>query len=202
MFVPPPVPQVPVFKKKSKGGGTCLIILCAGLIFLAFLIFVFPAMLRSMGVFGRSAEYLYQQAPDLVTGQQLQSVLDEHGVTGVSVYVIPVKGQNEKGAFIILDASRGYTGLDPLASDNDVFLELLSDLTERNRNENLRIAHLSVEYRDEAGNPLLAFTVDQQIVEKYARGEITTEDFNRSIEIDLMETMRRMGVEELLEAQP
>lgn len=199
MYIPPPLPAVPFEKKKPKGCLSCLIILGAGAVLLGFFIFLFPVLLRAMGVFGRSAQYLYQQAPDLVAGALLEEALEKRNIEGVSVYVIPIKNRDEKGAFIILDASKGYTGLSPLENDDAVFLDLLKDLTQRNLDENLRIAHLTVEYRDEEGKPLLSFTVDQKIVGQYANGTITQDEFHRSIHIDLMETMRRFGLDELLE---
>ena len=198
MYIPPPLP-VTSAKKKPKGCLTCLIILGAGVVLLAFIIFVFPAILRAMGVFGRSAEYLYQQAPDLVAGEKLTEVLKQRNIDGVSVYVIPMKGRNEKGAFIILDASKGYTGLSPLDDDNEIFFDLLRDLVTRDHNENLRIAHLTVEYRDEQANPFFSFTVAQEVVEDYVSGNISDDEFYGLVHFNTADTLRNLGLDELLE---
>ena len=196
---PSPLPH----KKKSKGCFTCLIILGSSLLLLVATIVVAVLVLRALGISGRSAKYVYQQAPDLVASQQLSQALDERSIVGVSVYVIPLKGQDKQGAFIILDASKGYTGLSPLEGSDEVFVNLLRDLTYRNRTKNLRISHLTVEYRDEQGIPLMSFTVDQEDVERYADGLITQEEFSALVHFNLVDTLLRMGLDEILEgSQP
>jgi hypothetical protein len=158
-----------------------------------------PLVLQRLGVFGRQAKDVYQLAPDPVASEQLSQAFAERDIVGVSVYVIPIMGEATQGAFIILDESEGYTGLSPTDDSNEVFIDLLRDLTERNRKENLRISHLTVDYRDEQGESLLAFTVDQENVEQYADGLITKEEFFEFVHFDLVDTLRNMGADELLE---
>lgn len=165
--------------------------------------FLGPPILQKLGVFGQPAKYVYQFAPDPVASQKLNQVFTDRGIPGVRVFVIPLKGQPTQGAFVILDASKGYTGLSPLDDSAGVFLALLQDLTLRNRQENLRISHVTVDYRDEQGNSILSFTVDQADIEKYADGLISQDDFYKAVRFNLVETLRRMGVEEFLEeSQP
>jgi hypothetical protein len=158
-----------------------------------------PLVLQRLGVIGRQAKDVYQLAPDPVASRQLSQAFADRDIAGVSVYVIPIMGEETQGAFIILDESNGYTGISPMDDSDEVFIDLLRDLTERNRKENLRISHLTVDYRDEQGNSLLSFTVDQDTVEQYANGLISQEEFFRVVHFDLVKTLRRMGVEELLE---
>lgn len=203
MYISPPVPPAPPVTRKPKGCLTCLIILGVVLALLACLIFLVPALLRAAGIFGRSAQYVYQQAPDLVAGQQLGEVLNERGIEGVSVYVIPIMDTDDKGAFIILDSSKGYTGLSPLEDDNEVFFDLLRDLVRRDEEENLRIAHLTVEYRDEQAVPFFSFTVAQEVVEKYVAGSITSDEFFGLVKFSTADMLRNLGLDELLdEVQP
>jgi hypothetical protein len=195
--------QQPPPPKKKRGFPTCLIILAVALLLLACLIFLVPALLRSFGIFGRSAKYVYQQAPDIVTSEKLKELIEDRNIEGVSIYVIPMMDSDEKGAFIILDSSKGYTGLSPLDDDNEVFFALLKDLVSRDQQENLRIAHLTVEYRDEQGAPFLSFTVDQATVEDYVAGSISKDEFFGFVEFNTMDTLKSLGLDQLLdEVQP
>jgi hypothetical protein len=203
MNIPPPVPLFQPETRKKNSCLTCLIIFGAGVVCLACVIFLVPALLRAMGIFGRSAQYVYQQAPDLVAGQQLSEVINEREIEGVSVYVIPIMNTEEKGTFIILDSSKGYSGLSPLENDNEVFFDLLCDLVSRDKEENLRIAHLTVEYRDEQAGPFLSFTVAQEDVEKYVSGTITSDEFYGLVDFNTVDTLKSLGLDELLnEEQP
>ena len=71
---------------------------------------------------------------------------------------------------------------------DDVLIELLQDLTLRNRDENLRISHVTVDYRDEEGNTTLAFTVNQEDVEAYADGN--SNKLSKLLESPLLETFK------------
>jgi hypothetical protein len=156
-----------------------------------------------LGIFGREANEVYELAPDPIASEQLSQAFNERDIPGVRVYVIPIKGETTQGAFIILDTSNGYSGLSPLDNSDDVFIELLQDLTIRNREENLRISHVTVDYRDEEGNTTLAFTVNQKDVESYVDGLISRDEFFKMVHFDLLGTLQRLGVDEFLEeSQP
>lgn len=186
-------------KKKSRGCLIWSIILGVSLLCIAAALLLAPMLLRALGIFGRDAKEVYEQSPDVVASEKLSQAFSERNIPGVEVYVIPIKGEPTQGAFIILDASKGYTGLSPLEDSSDVFVELLRDLTRRNRDENLRISHVTVEYRDEEGSSMLSFTVSQADVEKYANGQISQDEFFKAVHFNLVDTLRKMGVEELLE---
>ena len=117
----------------------------------------------------------------------------------MKVYVIPMKDQSTQGAFIILDASAGYKGMDPLKANDDMFLLIMQDITARNRQENLHLAHVTLDYRDEFGETATAFTVDQEMVEKLADGKISQREFFAQIEIDFLGTLQYLGIEGILE---
>ena len=80
-----------------------------------------------------------------------------------------------------------------------MLLLVLQDITRRNREEDLRLAHITVDYRDENGETVTSFTANQELVEKYADGLITQKGFFAQIEIDLMGTIQYLGIEGLLE---
>jgi hypothetical protein len=145
------------------------------------------------------AKEVYEAAPDLAASESLTQTFSELGIPGVRVYVIPIKGQPTQGAFIILDASAGYVGMDPLDTEDDMLLLILQDITRRNRTENLRLAHVTVDYRDEFGETATAFTVEQDLVEKFADGLITQREFFAQTEIDFLGTMQYLGIEGILE---
>ena len=190
----------------QKKRGWCF---CAGCIALPFLtalclvsaFFIVPPLANWLGIFGPDAKEVYQYAPDPAASRSLSESFEQLGIPGVKVYVIPIKDEPTQGAFIILDSSAGYRGLDPLnpGGEDEVFLQVIQDITRRNREENLRLGHVTVEYRDENGERATSFTVDQEIVEQYADGLITQEEFFGQIEIDLVGTLEYLGIEGMLE---
>jgi len=189
----------PPKKKRGRGCLTCFLILIITFLCLAGAIFLGPKLAGWLGIFGMEAQEAYEAAPDLAASESLTNTFSELGIAGVKVYVIPIKGTPTQGAFIILDASAGYVGMDPLKANNDMFLLIMQDITARNRQENLRLAHVTVDYRDEVGETATAFTVDQEMVESFADGLITQREFFAQIEIDLLGTMQYLGIEGILE---
>jgi len=188
--------------KKKRTGRTCLgclVIILLSVCCLISLLLLAPSLLSKLGIFGMAASEVYELAPDPYASGQMSQAFEERNIPGVSVYVIPQKSKATQGAFIILDASKGYTGLSPLEGSDAVFVEILQDLVQRNRAENLRISHVTVDYRDENGDTVLAFTAQQEDVEAYADGVITQDEFFKVVHFDLLDTMRRLGVDEFLE---
>jgi len=178
----------PPKKKRGRGCLTCFIILIISFLCLAGAIFLGPRIASWLGIIGMDAKEAYEAAPDLAASESLTNTFSELGIPGVKVYVIPIKGEPTQGAFIILDISAGYQGMDPLNTEDDMLLIILQDITRRNRSEKLHLAHVTVEYRDEAGEPATAFTVDHEAVEQYADGLISRRDFFAKTELDLLGT--------------
>jgi len=186
-------------KKKGRGCLTCLLIPLLTVLCLASLVFLGPKVAGWLGIFGLEAKEAYEAAPDLAASSSLTETFAELGIPGVRVYVIPIKGEPTQGAFIILDASAGYMGLDPFKSKDDTFLLIMQDISRRNRKENLRLAHVTVDFRDENGETATAFTVDQEIVDQLADGSISQREFFAQIEIDLLGTIQYLGIDGMLE---
>lgn len=187
---------------EKKRGRCCLYLILIPLVSvacLASLVFLGPKLAGWLGIFGMEAREVYEAAPDLAASQSLNQTFSDLNIPGVRVYVIPIKKQLTQGAFIILDESSGYQGMDPLNSQNDVFLTILEDLSAKNKAENLRLAHVTVDYRDENGDTATAFTADQDLIDQYVEGSITRSEFFGNIEIDLMHTLQYLGIDGLLE---
>ena len=193
--------QIPVEPKKKRGWccASCVLIPLVSILCLVSAYFLGPPIAGWLGIFGMEAKEAYEAAPDLAASQSLTDTFSELGIPGVRVYVIPIKGQPTQGAFIILDASAGYQGLDPLNANDDIFLLIMQDITSRNREENLRLAHVTVDFRDEFGETATAFTADQELVNEFADGLITQEEFFGQIEIDFLGTLQYLGIDGLLE---
>jgi hypothetical protein len=186
-------------RKRGWCCAGCIILPLVTIFCLASVYFVGPIVGQWLGIFGMEAEEVYEAAPDLAASQSLSNTFAELGIPGVTVYVMPIKDQSTQGAFIIMDVSAGYRGLDPLSEGDDMLLLVLQDITHRNRTENLRLAHITVDYRDEYGETATAFTADQTLVEEYADGYISQREFFAQIEIDLMHTLQYLGIEGILE---
>jgi hypothetical protein len=188
--------------KKKRGWcfcAGCILIPLFTVICLAGAVLIGPEVAGWLGIFGMQAEEVYEGAPDPAASRSLTEAFEELGIPGVKVYVIPIKGEPTQGAFIILDASAGYKGMNPANSADDTLLLVLQDITRRNRKEGLRLAHVTVDYRDEVGETASAFTAPQTLIEDYADGRITQEEFFGEIEIDLLGTLEYLGIDNLLE---
>lgn len=187
---------------EKKRGRCCLWAFLIPLLTILCLVtayFVGPRIASWLGIFGKEAKEVYEAAPDLAASESLTETFTELGIPGVRVYVIPIKGEPTQGAFIILDASAGYKGMNPLKTNDDTFLLIMQDITKRNRNENLNLAHVTIDYRDENGETATALTADQRLVERYADGVISQAEFFAQIEIDFMHTLEYLGIDGLLE---
>jgi hypothetical protein len=193
--------QNPTPPKKKRGWccASCVLIPLVSIICLVSVYFIGPPLVSWLGIYGPEAKEVYEAAPDLAASESLTQSFSDLGIPGVKVYVIPIKGEPTQGAFIILDSSAGYRGMDPLDTEDDMLLLILQDITRRNRTENLRLDHVTVDYRDEFGETATAFTVDQEAVEQYANDLITRKGFFVKIEIDLLGTLEYLGIDGMLE---
>lgn len=201
---PPPRPD-------RKKRGWCF---CAGCLLLPVLImgclaaayFGGPWLADVLNLFGPEAEEVYAYAPNLEASREMEEIFTAREIPGVRVLVIPIKGEAAHGAFITLDASAGYRGLSPLNEDEDeVFREVMSEITRRDQALDLNLVHVTVDYRDEEGETALAFTAPQSLVEEYAAGGLSHKGFFGQIEIDLLRTIDYLDLdigEILEEVQP
>jgi hypothetical protein len=199
----PPQPE-----RKKRGWCFCagcllLPILAVGCLAAAY--FLGPRLADALNLFGPEAEEVYAYAPNELAGRELEAIFTAREIPGVRVTVIPIKGENTHGAFITLDASAGYRGLSPLDDEDEVFREVMTEITRRDRALDLNLAHVTVEYRDEMGDSAAAFTAPQSLVEEYAAGTISHEEFFSGVEIDLLRSIDYLDLdigEILEEVQP
>lgn len=192
--------NTPPKNKRSRGFcAGCLLIPLVIIAILAAVYFIGPPLLRWLGIFGPPAEQIYAAAPDLVASAEISEIFEEQSIPGVRVYVLPIQGRSTQGAFVILDASRGYQGLNPTQGKDDTFLLVIKQIDHRNQADNLRLEHVTVEYRDEFGEKVIGFTVPQELVEDYASDRISRDEFFREVDIDILQIIDYYNLRDLLE---
>lgn len=182
-------------KPDRKKRGWCF---CAGCLLLPILVvgflaaayFVGPRLADALNLFGPEAEEVYAYAPNQEASQELSAIFTAREIPGVRVLVLPLKGEAAHGAFITLDASAGYRGLSPInEAEDEVFREVMAEITRRDQALDLNLAHVTVDYRDETGETALAFTAPQSLVEEYAEDQLSHKEFFSQVEIDLLRTI-------------
>lgn len=201
-------PNPPQPERKKRGWCFCagcllLPVLMVGCLAAAY--FIGPWLADTLNLFGPEAAEVYAYAPNEAAGKELEAIFTARDIPGVRVTVIPIKGEAAHGAFITLDASAGYRGLSPMDDEDEVFREVMEEITRRDRALDLNLAHVTVEYRDEMGDSAVAFTAPQTLVEEYAAGALSHEEFFAGIELDLLRTIDYLDLdigEILEEVQP
>ena len=182
--------------KKRPGFLRRSCLTCLGVIVLAVLACVVaPFALSRLGVFGQPAEQAYSGAPDPFASASVQNIFEAKQIAGVKVYVMPVTGKTATQAYIILDASNGYQGTSPNAGDDSVFVQVLSDLVNRDRSESLGLERVTVEYRDEEGSRKMAFTIPMHSVTSYVDGVISRDEFFGNAYFDMTDSLGYFGLD-------
>lgn len=184
------VQQKPPEKKRSR----CCLYGClsvAGIFALSTLCLITaPFLLQAAGLIGQPADVRYGAAPDVYSSEQIQTTLGEFSIQGAKVYVIPEQGSNSKTAFIILNASDGFNGFADIAPENtqsDVnnrVNEILAVLVDKNRQLDMHISRVAINYRDESGETFMNLTTSMQEVEDYLAGRMTYEEFYGDLGMD------------------
>lgn len=168
---------------------------CLGLVvLLALVLVVAPFVLSRISIFGQSAKDAYSGAPDLQAGATVHDVFEEQQITGVRVYVMPVKGKTTNQAFIILDANQGYQGLSPTNQSDAVFSQVLQNLVTRNRDEELHLERVTVEHKDEQGKRTVAFTTSMDNIEALVDGRMSQDQFFGQVYFDIVDTLGNFGI--------
>jgi hypothetical protein len=191
-------PQNPP-KKRRGWCAWCLLIPLLSVLCLVGAYFLGPWISDALNLFGPDAEEVYSQAPDLEASRDVEDVFASLNIPGVRAYVIPLKDEPTQGAFVILDASQGYQGLYPQDAKDDHFQQVVQAISRVNREKGLRLSHVSLEYRDEAGEKATAFTAPQELIDQYADGVISQDEFFSQIEVDILSTIEYLDLDQLLE---
>jgi hypothetical protein len=154
--------------------GGCFVILCC----LAFAA-ASPFALRALGLLGSDAERLYSGAPDLAASAAIEEALVDAGIEGARAVVIPIQGSEGQIAVITVEDSTTTGG-----NAEEAFGQALLSLSAANQ-AGFGIERVTVDMRDENGEPGLAITADQTAVEAYSNGEISRSEFLGAVELDI-----------------
>ena len=182
---PLPDPSAPVRRKKRGCFATgCLTIL--GLFFVggAVLAVLLLRVPQQLGIWPSGASLL-QGTPDR---EAAAAILDEVAAagmdtTGLSLYVMPVEGQDGSLAYAVLDASAGFqfptgTAANPLP---DLFGRLAGGSTV----DEAGIEQVAVAYRDGAGRTLGVLTASTKVIRQFVAGEIDEAAFSEQLRGDV-----------------
>lgn len=163
--------------------GCCggIVLLCG--VSLLLVVFAGPLM-RLAGLGGPSAEELYSGAPDPVATEAINTALAGEGITGVDVWVIPIKGGQGQIAILSLDAQASGGGTQTVQEAETVFLKTLQQMSRANREQELGIEVVAIDIRGDTGEDMLAFAASQTAVDAYAVGEITRRQFLAQVNVD------------------
>jgi hypothetical protein len=183
-------------KKRSTGRlacGGCLALLAAGLGLVLCVGGVFAA--RAFGLFGPDAEDLYSGAPDLVASAAVEEALLAAGVENAQAVVIPIKGSDGQIAVITVDQSTSTASSTP----DEAFDQALQGMAAANQSGGHRIERVTLDLRDENGEPGIALTAPQEKVEAYANGEISRQELMGESAVDLSDIIDPATFNQLLE---
>jgi hypothetical protein len=183
-------------KKRSTGRlacGGCLALLAAGLGLILCVGGIFAA--RAFGIIGPDAEDLYSGAPDLVASAAVDQALLEAGLENAQAVVIPIKGSDGQIAVITVDQSTSTAGSSP----EEAFDQALRGMAAANQAGGHRIERVTLDLRDENGEPGIALTAPQDKVDAYANGEISRQELMGQSAVDLSAIIDPETFNQLLE---
>ena len=193
--------DIQVRKKRGGCGRTigCLIILIGVALLIAAAIWFGPSLLRKAGLFGPTAEELYSGAPDREAMAAVDEVLDSVGVTGVDVLVIPISGRDGQIAVFSLSDDVAIRDVNSEEEADEMFMEMLRELSEANQTGDLDIEQVAMDYRDEAGTSLITIAASQAAVEAYGNGSITRNEFLSQVDVDISNLIEALELREILQ---
>lgn len=97
--------------------------------------------------------------------------------------MIPIQETAGQIAVITLDEGEGFTGMGSASENEMTMMSVIQRMREDNRMEDLGIDRITVDYRDESGQCLVAITASQSAIDMLAEGEISREEFMREVSI-------------------
>jgi hypothetical protein len=197
-----PYAETPSGKKRSKRNFCC----CGCFLFL----FVFivggglslwlgPSILRGVGLLEPSAEELFAGSKDPVATEAVNRVLDTAGIEGVDAMVIPIAGSEGQLAVFTIHDGASAGGISTQAEAEIFLTDTLRQLAKSNRENDLGIEHVAIDYLGESGENLLAFTAPQSVVEAYANGTISRREFLSQVEVDFSNLISAEELRQLIE---
>lgn len=180
-----PQPSTPKAGPRWRRWGCIGCLVLVGLLSCCLIATVFfgPGLWRRLGLFRTNAEELYSGAPDPFASQIVTQILLDAGVPGARAVVIPIKGSDGQIAVITLDTSAGFDGTGTVSGNEMLLMDVIQRMREDNRMEMLGIDRVSVDYRDESGQNLVAVTAPQESVEAYSQGQISREQLLKDVDV-------------------
>ncbi len=103
--------------------------------------------------------------------------------TGLSLYVLPVKGQTGTLAYAVLDASAGFTF--PTGSAANPLLDLFDRLVNGPAVEKANVKQVAIEYRDPGGHRLGVLTASTDVIREFIAGTIDEKTFSAKLHGDV-----------------
>ena len=140
-----------------------------------------PALWNQL--FRSRAEELYSGAPDPFASRVVSQILLDAGIAGARAVVIPIQETAGQIAVITLDEGEGFAGMGSASANEMTMMSVIQRMREDNRMEDLSIDRITVDYRDESGQCLVAITASQSAIDMLAEGEISREEFMREVSI-------------------
>jgi hypothetical protein len=140
-----------------------------------------PALWNQL--FRSRAEELYSGASDPFASRVISQILLDAGIAGARAVVIPIQETAGQIAVVTLDEGQGFTGMGSASANEMTMMSVIQRMREDNRMEDLGIDRVTVDYRDENGQCLVAITASQSSIEMLAEGEISREQFMREVSI-------------------
>lgn len=185
-------------KRGCIGCLACLGLITVSAVVLVAAVLFGPTLLRKVGVFGPTAEERYSGAADPVGTEMVSEALDNAGFEGVEVVVIPVKGGDGQIAVITLNEFSRLGSIDSSASGEEQFMSLVRDYAQANRDGDLRIDTVALDFQGENGESLVSVGVPQEAIDAYAAGEITRSEFVQQVEIDFSNLISPAELQQLI----
>ncbi len=185
-------------KRGCLGCLGCLGLLAALAVALVAVLFFAPSLLRKIGILGLEAEERYYGAADPLGTEMVTEVLDDAGFAGVEVVVIPVKGGEGQIAVVTLTESSQIGSIDNTASGEEQFVSLIQDYSQANREGELNIETVALDFQGDNGESLISMSVPQEAIDAYAAGEISRREFVRQVEIDFSNLISAAELQQLI----
>jgi hypothetical protein len=121
-----------------------------------------------------SGERLLAGTPDRPAAAAILAELKADGIdtTGLSLYVMPVEGQDGTLAYAVLDTSAGFTFPEATTSGRNPIPDMIVRLAEGRAATDAGVAAVAVEYRDPTGTPAGVLVARRAAIADFAAGRI------------------------------
>ncbi len=188
-------------KGRNRGCLACLgclgLTACLAAVLVAVVLFA-PGLLRKVGIFGPGPEERFSGAADPVGTEMVAQVLDDAGFEGVDVVVMPVQGSQGQVAILTLTEASRLGSIESTASGEEQFLSLVQGFSRANREGDLRIQTVALDYQGEDGQSLISVAVAQGAVDAYAAGKISRREFVRQVEVNFSNLISAAELQQLI----